>query len=362
MSDFDDLPDLDRFDAAEGSDGQAAPDPARPAAPALSKPERAAIILGVLGAEAASPILEQMDEACHRSFARAMARLRQIDPETVEAVVRDFVASLAASTMAVSGGLDRAREMLAGVTDDTVLADILDEADLPTARNVWEKLEKVENAALAEMLEKEHPQTAAVIVDRLPSDKAASILDHLSIDATCRIMLGMNRAAKLSPKVVEAIGQSVSRDFLAHQKRSKQATPADKIGAIMNSSSGEMRSDVLDFLDRTEPDLHSEVRKRMFTFDDIPDRVEKRDVTAIVRATPNEVLLPALAGAEENAPATRDYILANISSRVAEQIRDEVAELGPVKLRAAEEAQAQIVRIIRTLQAEGTVTLIDHDE
>lgn len=362
MSDFDDLSDLDRFDGAADAGRAAQPVQPHPAVLALTRPERAAIILGVLGTDSAAPILEQMDEECHRRFASAMACLRKINPETVEAVVRDFVANLEASDLAVSGGLDRAREMLAGIIDNTVLADILEEADRPTARNVWQKLGRVEDTVLAEMLEKEHPQSAAVIIDRLPSDKAATVLDKLSVDAACRIILGMNRASMLSAKVVDAIGQSVSRDFLAHQSRSKRVTPADKIGAIMNSSAGEMRSNVLEFLRQAEPGLLAEVRRKIFTFEDIPDRVDKRDITAIVRATPNEVLLPALAGAAENAPSTAEFILTNISSRVAEQIRDELSELGTIKLRTAEEAQAQIIRTIRNLEADGTLTLVEQEE
>lgn len=358
MNDLSELPNLDRLG------DPVAPLDTPPAIEVnLSKPERAAIILGVLGTEAATPILEQMDELCHRSFANAMTRLERIEPATVAIVIREFIADLESNGVTVSGGLDRAREMLQQVTDAKVLNDILDEADRPNPRNVWQKLGKIEDVDLAEMLEREHPQTAAVIVDRLPADKSAAVLSRLSIDAACRVVLGMNRAAKLSPKVVHAIGKSVSDDFLAgKQRNAKRITPADKIGAIMNFATGDMRTNVLGFLGRAEPDLLAEVRRKMFTFEDIPDRIEKRDITAVIRATPNEVLLPALAGASENAPTAREYILANISSRVAEQIREEIEDLGNIKLRIAEEAQSKIIKIIRDLQADGALKLMEPDE
>ena len=362
MTNLDGFTDLDSLDALDKVPGPALAADRSPEILALSKRERAAIILGVLGTEAATPILEQMDEGCHRAFASAMARLEKIKPETVETVIQDFVAELETSEMTVSGGLDRAREMLVGVTDANVLADILDEADHPTSRNVWEKLEKVEDVVLAEMLELEHPQTAAVIVDRLPAEKAAIIMDLVSIDTACRIVLGMNRASMLSPRVIDAIGQSVSKDFLAHQKRGKRITPADKIGAIMNYAPGEVRTNVLNFLGRTDPDLLTEVKKKMFTFDDIPARIENRDITAIVRATPNETLLTALAGAQESAPAVVDYVLGNISSRVAEQLREELGDMGKVKVRVSEEAQTEIIKIIRTLESEGALKLAEQEE
>ena len=361
MNTFSDFPDLEPVSDAAGVASDV-----RHSVPVdlnLSKPERAAIILGVLGTEAATPILEQLDETCHRSFANAMARLERIEPETVEAVIRDFVSSLEASDMTVSGGLERAREMLQQITDASVLADILDEAEQPSARNVWEKLGKIDDGLLTDMLEREHPQTAAVILDRLPAGKSASILGRLPVDAACRAVLGMNRAGTLSPKVVDAIGQSVSQDFLSrHRGGKKIVTPADKIGAIMNYAPGEMRNNVLGFLGRAEPDLLAQVRRKMFTFEDIPSRVETRDATAIVRAAPNEVLLPALVGAAENAPAAREFFLSNISSRVADQLREELEELGRVKTRDAEEAQTKIIDIIRQLEGEGALKLIELDD
>ena len=353
-----DLADLGDFDPAHA----AVNDPAPPTIQ-LSRAEKAAIILGILGTETATPILEQLDEHCHRAFANAMARLERIDAETGAAVIGEFIAELETNEMTLTGGIDRAREMLQEFVEAKALEQILDEADRPTARNVWDKLVKVDESALTDLLATEHPQTAAVIVNRLAPDKAAAILSRLDADTACRIILGVKQAARLSPDVVHAIGQSVSRDFLSvHRPGERRRTPADRIGAIMNYAAGEMRENVLGFLGRVEPELLADVRRRMFTFEDIPTRIEKRDITAIVRATPNEVLLPALAGAAENAKTSRDFILANISSRVAEQIREELDEMGAIKLRAAEEAQTEIIRTIRNLQTEGVLKLIEVDD
>ena len=330
---------------------------------ALSRAEKAAIILGVLGSEAAATLLEQLDEACHRNFASAMARLERIDAETASAVIREFLAELEASEMKISGGLDRARDMLQDFMNEATLERILDDAEQPSIHNVWQKLVKVDEGALAEFLDREHPQTAAVVVNRLAPDHAARVLGRLPPDKACEIVMGLTRASGLAPSVVEAIGVSVSRDFLANQRQDgRKYTPADRIGAIMNYAAGDVRHTVLNFLGRAEPALLTQVRSKMFTFQDIPERIEKRDVTAIVRAVPNEVLLQALAGAADNAPETREFILANISSRVSEQLRKELGEMGTVKVRIAEEAQTGIIKAIRDLETAGTLKLIELED
>ena len=330
---------------------------------ALNRAEKAAIILGVLGSEAAASLLEQLDEACHRNFASAMARLERVDAETATAVIREFLAELEASEMKISGGLERAREMLQDFMNEATLDRILDDAEQPSIHNVWQKLVKVDDGALADFLDREHPQTAAVVVNRLAPDHAARVLGRLPQDKACEIVMGLTRASGLAPTVVEAIGASVSRDFLANQRQDgRKYTPADRIGAIMNYAAGDVRQTVLAFLGRADATLLTQVRSRMFTFQDIPERIEKRDVTAIVRAVPNDVLLQALAGAADNAPETRDFLLANISSRVSEQLREDLSEMGPVKVRVAEEAQTGIIKAIRDLETVGTLKLIELED
>jgi flagellar motor switch protein FliG len=94
----------------------------------------------------------------------------------------------------------------------------------------------------------------------------------------------------------------------------------------------------------------------------VADRIEKRDVPAIIRAVDQETLLKALSGAEENAPKTREFILTSISSRIAEQLTEELADYGKVKIREAEEAQTEFLRIIRELESAGELQLIELDD
>ena len=115
-------------------------------------------------------------------------------------------------------------------------------------------------------------------------------------------------------------------------------------------------------LNDSHSELSDEVKRKMFTFPDIPERIEKRDIAGIVRQTDQETLLKALAGATDNAPAAREFILSSISSRVAEQVRADLAEMGKVKIREAEEAQTGILKIIRQLESQGELKLIPIEE
>ena len=82
----------------------------------------------------------------------------------------------------------------------------------------------------------------------------------------------------------------------------------------------------------------------------------------MVRAVDQDTLLKALVGAEEVAPETRDFLLKNISSRVAEQLREAMAETGKVRKRDAELAQNEVIRAIRDLVAKGEMKMIAEDD
>ena len=325
-----------------------------PASTDLPPPQKAAIILGILGPEAAGPILEQMSEASLRSFARAMSKLRRVRPDTVRKTVNEFLEELELVDETVEGGVAQAREILQDYIAEATLSRIFDDLEVPAAAKIWKQLGSVDELALAEFLSREHPQTAAVVLSKLSSDHGARLLANLDAEQARDILLGLTKTSTLDPNVVEAIGTSLNKDFLAHQRQGDETfKPEERIGSIMNYATGEIRHAVLSYLDETQPELSEAVKAKMFTFQDIPTRVDRRDIAAVVRATDQEALLKALAGAVENAPETQEFMLSNISSRVAEQLREELEELGKVKIREAEEAQNVVVMAIRELESAG---------
>jgi len=329
----------------------------------LTRQQKAAIILGVLGTEAAGPILEQFDEASLRGFAQGMARLRHVEPEVVEATIAEFLHELDRFERTVKGGLTEARGLLEPHLKDAMLAQILDDVDSPTAHNVWKKLGRVNEDALADFLKREHPQTAAVVLSKLSSEVAARLLSRFESDRARDIVVGIAKAQTLDTAVIEAIGASVSRDFLAnHKTEGGRVNPAERVGAIMNFTAADIRNHVLETISEQEPDFAEEIKRRMFTFEDIPERVETRDVAGIVRAVEQETLLRALAAAEETAPNTREFLLNNISTRVADQLREDLAELGTVRRRDGEQAQNAVILTIRKLVERGEIKLIEHED
>jgi flagellar motor switch protein FliG len=329
----------------------------------LTRQQKAAVIIGILGTETAGPVLEQLDETSLRHFTHAMSGLNRIDAIQVRATIAEFLAELAQDDESVRGGLAQARGLLEEHVAEGLLMRILDDAESPSVHNVWQKLAKVGDEALADFLAREHPQTAAVVVSKFSPEHAARILNRLEPELAGDVVIGLSRAAGLDPNVIEAIGDTMSRGFLAaHAGGARKRDPADRVGAIMNYTSPSIRDHILGQIETDQPEFAEEIRRKMFTIEDIPARVPSRAVAAVVRSLDQETLLKALFVTKDSAPEVGNFILSNISKRMSEQLREDLDEITSVRRKEGERAQAEVVRIIRELVARGEIELVEEDE
>ncbi len=62
----------------------------------------------------------------------------------------------------------------------------------------------------------------------------------------------------------------------------------------------------------------------------------------------------ALKGANDT---VRDFFLSHMSTRAAKMLTDDMAAVGPVRLRDVDEAQAQLVNLAKDLAAKGEIML-----
>jgi flagellar motor switch protein FliG len=140
--------------------------------------------------------------------------------------------------------------------------------------------------------------------------------------------------------------------------------PVERVGAILNVSPATTREDVLQGLEAEDAAFAEQVRKAIFTYVHIPRRVMPRDVPKIIRVVDQAMLVTAMAasvGKGELEEAT-EFILANISQRMAQGLREEMAARGKVKDKDAEEAMNLIIGAIRNLESTGELVMVQEEE
>jgi flagellar motor switch protein FliG len=338
--------------------------PAPAAAPALrpedlpSPIEKAAIILTAIGPELGAGFLRGLAASDLQRLARTLTALGRVRQEVLDAVIMQFVEALTAGP-GVAGGSGPARKLLAGVLDADDLARLFDGVrDVP--RPVWERLADSPAAPLAAFLAAEHPQAAAVILSELKPELAAAVLERLDRGLAQTLVLRLSRAPVLGPAAAAALRDGVEAGFLAARQADRgRRRPADLIAGLMNNVSAEARDGFLGHLEAQEPALARDVARTMFTWDDVPARLNPRDVPMVLRDVPEDVLLRALRHGQDQGGPTPAFLLESLPRRLAERYAEDLAALPAASPQEGEAAQMEIARAIQAQARAGQIRLAD---
>ncbi|MFD2738837.1 flagellar motor switch protein FliG [Sulfitobacter aestuarii] len=329
----------------------------------LSRKAKAAIVVRLLLSEGADIPLEELPEDLQASLTEQMGALRRVDRATLSAVVSEFLDELDGVGLSFSGGLVGALDMLDGKISKHTAARLRREARVRALGDPWESLCGLDADRLLPVLENESVEVAAVMLSKLPVATAAALLGRLPGPQARRITYAVSLTGAVTPEAVERIGLSLAAQLEHQPPRAFDADPVERVGAILNSSTSLTRDDVLEGLQESDEGFAEAVRRAIFTFANIPERVAPRDIPRILRAVDPGALLTALAGAEAaGQQPVADFILSNMSGRMADQLREDIGEAGKVKPAAAEEAMAAVVTAIRALEATGDVVLLSGEE
>ena len=336
------------------------PDPPPETAPAtLTKQQKAAILLSVLIRANAAPNLDNIATAALKQTVDTMATFGDVPQATVDTVILEFLTELGAFGVSLRGELEDTLNALKGHVSDKVLENIRKAYIRSPAVDVWTRIASADPADLRTCIEAEHLHIAATVLSKIPSPLAAEILGMMEPDRARETMLAIVNAGEIAPDILDLIGQSISETLFAGDGDSIfDKTPVERAGDIMNFTQSEIRDRMMEDFGKSDPDTAEKIRKAMFTFPDIPERIQPRDVPAILRSVPQDTLLVALRGAETAAPQAAEFLLSNLSKRAAEQLRDDLAELEPVKQKEVDSAMNEVIAAIRELEKSGEITLI----
>lgn len=328
----------------------------------LSRRQKAAIIVRLLLAEGVKLSLTDLPEELQTELAHQMATMRFVDRTTLKAVVDEFVAEIEDVGLSFPGGMEGALHVLDGTISAATAARIRKAKGVHFTGDPWETIAGLEPARLLPVLEEESVEVAAVLLSKLKVSVAADLIGRLPGPRARRVAYAVSLTGSIEPEVVERIGRSLAAELDAQPARAFAEGPVERVGAILNFAPGATRDEVLAGLDEEDRDFAEEVRKAIFTFANIPERIDPRDVPKITREVDQAQLITALQGGLTRYPETVEFILGAMSKRLAEQLREEMENLGTVKGKDAEAAMNALVGAIRELETAGEILLLAGDE
>jgi flagellar motor switch protein FliG len=323
--------------------------------------EKAAIIVRLLVADGANlPMaISTLPEHMQAALTEQIGQMRLIDRATLSAVVEEFLYEVEEVGLAFPGGIDAALTLMDGHISATAASRLRRLAGASGKADPWDRLTALPTDRLLPVIEAESTEVAAVMLSKLPVPKAAEILGRLPGEKARRVAYAVSMTGNVDPETVRRIGISLANQLESQPPKAFDAGPVERVGAILNVSTAATRDEVLQGLEVEDADFAEQVRKAIFTFNHIPARIMPRDIPKIVRMVDQPVLVTAFTAAlalPSLAP-TVEFFLANMSQRLAQGLREEIAARGKVKDKDAEEAMNAIVAAIRQLEGAGEVVL-----
>lgn len=346
------------------------PPPSRPAlAPpeqprALSAREKAAVIVRFLLAEGAALPLSRLPDHMQAALAEQMGQMRLIDRGTLQGVVDDFLTELEQVGLTFPGGIEGALQVMDGHISANAASRLRRLAGAGSRADPWDRLTALPAERLLPILQDESTEVGAVMLSKLPVAKSAELLGRLPGERARRVAYAVSLTGNVDPETVRRIGVALAAQLDAQPPRAFDSGPVERVGAILNVSAAQTREAVLAGLQDEDAGFADLVRKAIFTFVHLPARVSPRDVPKIIRVLDQPVLVTALsaAAAEPGTAAAAEFLLSNMSQRMAQGLREEIAARGKVKEKEGEEAMGAVITAIRQLEGAGELALIREED
>lgn len=328
----------------------------------FTRAQKAAIVLASLNQETAKSIVEAISDSHLRAFASAFSEIRSITPQLRDRIAAEFIDEVQRAANELSGGVAEARRILESLTESDRIARIFENADGREA-DVWSRLEQADPDALASYVLAQRRPVAALILRRLPDDKAADVLARADAETAPDLLVAMSLVSPLDAAIADRLGEAVDEEFLKPLSLKPDYSKAGAlIGEIVNFLPSEKRDDVVARLDGASPEIAAEVRKVMLTFEDLHRRLPEAGAPALLREVDKDTLLRALSHGNSNAPETVAFLFANISKRMVEQYKEEIAEQGAIAAEEGEAAQRAVIKTVRALERRGEFTILPPPE
>jgi flagellar motor switch protein FliG len=333
--------------------------PATTGKDSLNGISKAASLLVALGPQASARVLQQMKEHEIEALTVHVAKLDGVNEETLTQVMEECHEMALAHRFIATGGVEYASEILSLAIGPDKARSLIERVVITHPPTPFEFLRKSDPKQMAIFLQNEHPQTIALILSHLPPVQAATVLTNLSDNLQADVARRVATMDRTPPDIVARVEEVMRRraSSLISQD-SLRVGGTQYLVQVLTTVDRGTEKHILDRLMETDPQLAEEIKKMMFTFDDLIV-IDDRSIQRILRDIDSKDLALALKAARDD---LKQLIFSNMSTRAAEMLKEEMEFLGPVRIRNVEEAQQRIVTVVRRLEESEEIVISRGEE
>jgi flagellar motor switch protein FliG len=307
-----------------------------------------------LGEAEAAEVFKHLSPKEVQKLGEAIAKTKVITREKVDEVVEKFTRIAAAHSLLVSNSGDYVRSVLKLALGDDKAALLIDRILQGGDVSGIESLKWMDPASVAEMLRNEHPQIVAAILVHLDFDQAADVIKLFNERQRNEVMLRVATMEGIQPSALKDLNEILFKVLAGGDKIRKTSLGGVKTAAEMINLMGTaIEGLVIESIRSHDPDLAQKIMDKMFVFDDV-NKLDDKAIQLILKEVAIDALTVALKGAQ---PALKDKFMANMSTRAAENFKEDLESRGPMRLSEVEAQQKEILKVVRRLADDGTIVL-----
>jgi len=323
---------------------------------ALAGVRKAAILIVLLGEEAASKVYANLPDRDLEDLTQEIAELNYIDPQAALKVLEEYHRLTVTQDYVAVGGSDYAKKLLVKTFGEENAQHLLSQVSHSAERSAGklDSLRKADPQQLAKFLEVEHPQTIALILAHLDPKQASVLLLKLPEAMRAETVKRMAQLRQFSPEIAQRISVSLHKRLEALGEQHRRAYAGlQGVADLLNRLDPVACKQILESIEKDDANIALGIRNLMFTFQDLMG-VPEAGIRELLGQLDKKSLATALRGSSEE---LKTYILKCMSSRAAEMLKEDMEVLGPLRSKDVMRAQQEAVAIARKLEAEGKISL-----
>jgi flagellar motor switch protein FliG len=319
---------------------------------ALKGPEKAAVLLALVGEEVAAELVAELDEKDLLLLRQGIHRMTLVEQEHIDQVYEDLSQRAAHAGLVVGDKTEYLNRILEKALGPEKAIEIMKRIMAGDDDSTGiEALREMDGKVLSSFLKDEHPQTVAFILAHLYPGHAGEILSQLNEDIQKEVAYRITQLARTPPEVIEEVSKVLRNEI--RQVRGKDIGGVKPLSEMLNFVDKATEERVLTGLDEIDQEMTNSVRGLMFTFDDL-SKIDDKSIQTLIREVERNKWVMSLRTAS---PQMKKKVFSNMSERAGALLREELEGLGPVRLRDVEASQREVLEIARSLEAEGKIML-----
>lgn len=331
---------------------------------AVPPARRAAVVIAMLGEQAARPIVEKLDDEALAQVAAELEAVSYLGREELTDIVMDFLQALRQTNGSFRGGKARAREIVSGFLDESRIDHVFGNGiakpkAVSNSSDVWTRLEDKKPSIVADYLSRLTANISAIILRKLDVSFASEVVGHLQepmLDSTIGYLVS---GEQVDEEIEAVVAQMVEIEFLNQVQDVKpdNNANAESVGELLSLLPNHQRARIMSFIRTEHEDKFASIEKVMFTIEGLPEILPRQSVPIVFRELGEETLVPVLSTLTGPAQRVQDYLLENISSRLAIQYRDALDDPNRKPVEDAEATQRSFLTTLMSMKRQGMIVM-----